>query len=264
MSLNSIHTVVLIGAGNVATHLAEAFQNTGREIIQVYSRSEISASALAESAGIPYTCDLKKINKNADLYIISVTDSSLLQVAQEFYAGDKLVVHTSGFHALDALAGTSENTGVFYPLQTFSKNRTVKFLTIPLCIEANNDHNLRLLEDLALSFTSDVRFIDSVQRKKIHLAAVFACNFTNYFYGIAGEIIKSSNVPFDILKPLILETAEKVMEMDPSSAQTGPAKRNDLAVMEQHLAMIDDEARGDLYLKISELIRKKFEHPTNH
>jgi len=259
MKINSIHTVVFIGAGNVATHLFEAFQNTGRTIIQVYSRSENAARSLADKYGTSHTCDLKLIDKNADLYIISVTDSAIPMIAQELRLDNKLVVHTSGFHTMDAIAGVSENIGVFYPLQTFTKDRPVNFLTIPVCIEANNDQNLRLLEDLALSFTTDVRFINSAQRKKIHLAAVFACNFTNHLYQVAEEIINSCDVPFDILKPLIKETANKVMSITPHDAQTGPARRNDIEVMEQHLKMLDDDANKELYLKISGMIKKKFE-----
>ena len=259
MDLNSIHSIVLIGAGNVATHLFEAFQNTGRTIIQVYSRSENSAKTLAEKHDISYTCNLEQLNKNADLYIISVTDSALPAIAEKLRTGNKLVVHTSGFHPMEAIEKVSENIGVFYPLQTFTCNRPVNFLTIPLCIEANNTTSIRLLEDLALSFTSDVRLINSEQRKKIHLAAVFACNFTNRLYQVAEEIINSCDVPFDILKPLIKETADKVMKISPHDAQTGPARRNDVAVMEQHLIMLDDGENKELYVKLSSMIRKKFE-----
>ncbi len=259
MDINSIHTVVFIGAGNVASHLFEAFQNTGRTVVQVYSRSEISAKTLAEKYGTPYTCDLEQINKNADLYIISVSDAALPLIAQTMKTGDKLVVHTSGFHSMKAIEGVSENIGVFYPLQTFTKNRAVDLLTIPLCIEANSNASLGLLEDLALSFTPDVRMINSLQRKKIHLAAVFACNFTNHLYRVAEEIISSCDVPFDILKPLIKETANKVMNIHPHDAQTGPARRNDAAVMEQHLKMLDDDDNKELYVKISSMIRKEFE-----
>jgi predicted short-subunit dehydrogenase-like oxidoreductase (DUF2520 family) len=256
--MNSIRTIVFVGAGNVATHLIEAFHNTGREILQVYSRSELSAKSLAERNGISFTCNPELLNKDADLYIISVTDSALPGIAAMLNLGSKLVVHTSGTHSIDIINSISENTGVFYPLQTFTHDRPVNFLTIPLCIEANNEENLKLLQDLALSFTTDVRYIDSGQRKKIHLAAVFANNFTNSLYGVAEEILKSCDLPFDILKPLIKETSEKVLSMNPRDAQTGPARRNDIEVMEQHLAMLDNEEYRELYVLISEMIKKKF------
>jgi len=160
---------------------------------------------------------------------------------------------------MDAIVKISKNIGVFYPLQIFTKEKPVNFLTIPLCIEANNNVNQRLLEDLALSFTSDVRIINSTQRKKIHLAAVFACNFTNHLYQVAEEIINSCDVPFDILKPLIKETADKVMKINPHDAQTGPARRNDVEVMHQHLKMLNDDDNKELYLKLSSMISKKYE-----
>jgi predicted short-subunit dehydrogenase-like oxidoreductase (DUF2520 family) len=257
--MNSIQTIVFIGAGNVATHLTEAFRNTGRKIIQIYSRSEVTAHALSERSGIPHTSDLNLISQDADLYIISVADSALPQIDLSLRIGDKLAVHTSGFHPMEAIKNISNNIGVFYPLQTFSKDHPVVYNNIPLCIEANNNDNLALLEDLALSFTADVRQVDSLQRKKIHLAAVFACNFTNHLYGIAEEILRTCDVPFDIMKPLIKQTAQKIIAMDPNEAQTGPARRNDHLVIEQHLQMFDDAEMKAIYKMLSEMIIKKYQ-----
>jgi len=258
MSINSIHTIVFIGAGNVATHLAEAFQYTGGKILQVYSRTENSAKLLADKINAKYTTDLNRIIPDADLYLISVADSALQQVAKKIKTGKSLVVHTSGFYEMNMLENISENIGVFYPLQTFSKKRKIDFLTIPICIEANSEDNLKLLEDLALSFSSSVHFINSEQKKILHLAAVFASNFTNHMYSIAEEILKNENIPFDILKPLIKETAEKAIEVNPSESQTGPARRNDSTVIEQHLKMLENSDYKGLYEKLSEMIKKKY------
>jgi predicted short-subunit dehydrogenase-like oxidoreductase (DUF2520 family) len=259
MNKNSIDTIVLIGAGNVATHMAAAFKNTGRKILQVYSRSEISARQLAESIGVPWCCDLKNIIQTADLYIISVTDSVIEIIAKELRVSGGMVVHTSGFEPMSTIKDVSENFGVFYPLQTFSKNKSVDFLTIPVCIEANNEDNLKLLEDLARSFTTDVRYINSEKRKIIHLAAVFTSNFTNAMYAVAEEILLNADIPFDILKPLIRETADKIMQLNPAEAQTGPARRMDVETMREHISMLENGNHRELYEKISSLIQKKYQ-----
>jgi predicted short-subunit dehydrogenase-like oxidoreductase (DUF2520 family) len=258
MKTNSISTIVFIGAGNVASQLASAFQNTGRKILQVYSRTENSAKELASKINCDFTSDTEDIIKNADVYIISVSDSAIAEVVAKLKLDKSLVVHTSGFHTMDILDNVSKNIGVFYPLQTFSKNRKIDFLNIPVCVEANSADNLTLLEDLARSFTADVRYIESAQRKIIHLSAIFACNFTNHMYSIAEEILKDAYIPFDILKPLICETAEKVMDIEPVEAQTGPARRNNLEVVQQHLKMLDNEEYRELYKRLSELITNKY------
>jgi predicted short-subunit dehydrogenase-like oxidoreductase (DUF2520 family) len=259
MKKNSIDTIVLIGAGNVATHLAAAFKDTGRRILQVYSRSETSAKQLAGNIGVAWCCDLKNIIQDADLYIISVTDGAIENIAKEMKTNGCMVVHTSGFKPMAVIKDVSENYGVFYPLQTFSKNKSLDYLSIPVCIEANNDDNLKLLEDLARSFTTDVRLINSEQRKIIHLAAVFTSNFTNAMYDVAEEILLKGDIPFDILKPLIRETADKVMFLNPTEAQTGPARRMDTGTMHEHLSMLENDDYRELYQKISSLIQKKYQ-----
>ena len=258
MTINSIHTIVLIGAGNVATHLADAFQNTGRKILQVYSRTEYSAKSLAEKIGVKYTNDINEIITDADLYIVSLADSAISDIVKKINFEEQLVVHTSGFHEMNVLNDVSENIGVFYPLQTFSKNRKIDFISIPVCIEANSEESLKLLEDLALSFSSNVQYINSEKRKILHLAAVFASNFTNQMYSIAKEILINEKISFDILKPLIKETAKKAIEINPLESQTGPARRNDTNVMEQHIKMIENENYKELYEKLSEMVIAKY------
>jgi predicted short-subunit dehydrogenase-like oxidoreductase (DUF2520 family) len=257
MTVKAINTIVFIGAGNVATHLAKAFKSAGKSIMQVYSRSELSAIDLAEKVGASFTCDISKVNFNADLYIISVSDSSLPVIVSGLKIADNLIVHTSGFHSMEEINKISKNIGVFYPIQTFTKNRAVDLSHVPFCIEANSKENLQILETLANKITSDVRQIDSIQRKKIHLAAIFACNFVNYLYHVADEILKENNISFNILKPLIMETAAKVINQNPADAQTGPAQRADLTVIKQHLKMLDEKKYRELYEIISRQIIKK-------
>ena len=265
MTVKSINTIVFIGAGNVATHLAKAFKNAGKSILQVYSRSELSAMDLSEKVNASFTCDISKVNLNADLYIISVSDSSLPVIASELNTVENLAVHTSGFHSMEVIKKISKNIGVFYPVQTFTKNHAVDLSHVPFCIEANSKENLQVLETIASNITSDVRQIDSIQRKKIHLSAVFACNFTNYLYHIASEILKENNIPFNILNSLIMETAAKVMDQSPGDIQTGPAQRADLTVIEQHLKMLDEKEYYEVYEIISRQIIKKsiFENNLN-
>ncbi len=158
---------------------------------------------------------LQDIVPEADLYIISVADNALDELISQLYLNDKLVVHTSGSVQMDVLKKASRNYGVFYPLQTFSKSKDVEFRSIPICLEANKDANLHKLTELAKRISENVQVIDSEQRKKLHLAAVFACNFPNFMYSIAEEITRQANIDFEILRPLIKETAEKVMQINP-------------------------------------------------
>lgn len=238
--MDSIQNIVFIGAGNVATQLALTFKNAGVEILQIFSRSESSACELAERVEAKHTTDLKKLNSEADLYIISITDNAIEDLVVQLSLNDNLVVHTSGSVSIEILQGISNNFGVFYPLQTFSKSRAVEFENIPLCIEANNSENLKCLKTLANLISNRVYDVNSGQRKVLHLAAVFACNFPNYMYSIAEEITKQADIDFDMLRPLIKETAEKVMQINPMEAQTGPAKRGDEKIMSEHLKMLSD------------------------
>ena len=257
MKFESLNKIVFIGAGNVATHLATSLKNAGKSILQVYNHNESSAKELASKTDASFTNDISKINLCADLYIISVSDKALPLIAAELNTNNKFTVHTSGFHSLEAIKEISKNTGVFYPLQTFTKNRTVDFSDVPVCIEANSKENLKVLENLACQLSSDIRYIDSAQRKWLHIAAVFACNFSNYMYSIAEEILQEQDIPFDILKPLIKETAAKITEHNPSEVQTGPAIRGDKLVTEQHLKILAQKKYKHLYEMISDNIIKE-------
>ncbi|MCD4732581.1 MAG: DUF2520 domain-containing protein, partial [Bacteroidales bacterium] len=234
------NSIVLIGAGNVATHFGKALINAENKILQVYSSTVDSASVLASKLETGFTTNLTEINKNANVYVISILDDALPITLKELNVGNKLIVHTSGFLSMDILKQSSVNYGVFYPLQTFSKSRNVDMKTVPLCIEANSPENLKKLKSLAGQISADVREVNSEQRKKIHLAAVFACNFPNFMYTIADRLLGDSNIDFNILKPLIKETAEKALDMKPAEVQTGPAVRGDENIMLAHLEMLKD------------------------
>ncbi|MBN2173320.1 MAG: DUF2520 domain-containing protein [Bacteroidales bacterium] len=255
--LVNLKNIVLIGAGNVATHLGLALKDNGYRILQVYSRTIPSASHLAGKLHSDFSTDLEKINLKADLYIISVPDDAVGELVYKIKLKDRLVVHTSGSLPMDILKNSSSNYGVVYPLQTFSKTRKVDFEHIPICVEANSKLGLETLKRFAGTISGDVRDVNSEQRKKLHLAAVFACNFPNFMYSISAEIVKQANIDFSILRQLIKETAEKVMELDPLEAQTGPAKRGDQKIMEKHLEMLKGFPEfKEIYQLLSERIEK--------
>jgi predicted short-subunit dehydrogenase-like oxidoreductase (DUF2520 family) len=254
MSLN----FCFIGAGNLATHLSKAFRNKGFKITQVYSRTEQSAKKLAGSLSANFTSSLNEIDKSVDIYFVAIKDSVIDEVLSQIDFENKLIVHCSGSLPLSSIEKYSENTGVFYPLQTFSKNRDINFDEIPIFIEANSVQNEELLIRIANKISNSVSVIDSEKRKVLHISAVFACNFVNYFYTIANDILKSKDIPFDVLRPLILETANKVQEMNPEDAQTGPAIRFDENIINTHLNELNEfDDYMELYKSISKGI---FEH----
>lgn len=247
--------ITIIGAGNLATRVALELHNQGVEIVQVYSRTVTSALTLAKLIGCNYVTRPEKITSDSDIYLISVSDMAFSGLLKEIKFNNKLIAHTAGSIPMEDLKNYSSNYGVFYPLQTFSKYRDVNFSRIPFCIEGNSPENEQTLVDLASVISKDVRVITSEQRKQLHLAAVFASNFVNHMYSIASELLQQKDLPFDIIRPLIAETASKVKNMTPRAAQTGPAVRNDKNIMTEHLSMLNQNAKlKKMYSMISENI----------
>ena len=220
--------VVIFGNGNVAIQLAKAFLKTKRiELAQVYSRSQPASFFIKKK--IDVTSSLSDI-KEADLYIIAIADDAISNFSEKLSFKDRLVVHTSGSVAMHDLKCIA-NKGVFYPLQTFSKSKKISFKKIPICLEANSKADMQLLEEVANSISKKIVHINSEQRKNLHVAAVFVNNFVNHLYKIGNDICNENKVDFDILNPLISETASKIKKISPLEAQTGPAKRNDQKTM---------------------------------
>ncbi len=250
--------VVILGSGSLATHLALAFQSKGLIISQIYSRTSSNAKLLADRLNTSYTDKISEINKNADIYFYCTNDSSFQNLLKTLDFQDALHVHTSGSTPLSDFEKLVKNCGAFYPLQTFSKRKVVDFSLVPICIEACNQDIENKLLDLAHLISSKTYLIDSVQRKKLHLAAVFACNFTNFMYNIAYDIVNSAEIEFEILQPLIDETALKVKILKPFEAQTGPAVRYDKNTIKKHISMLKNESYAkDIYKSISKDIFKK-------
>jgi predicted short-subunit dehydrogenase-like oxidoreductase (DUF2520 family) len=244
--------ITIIGSGNVAQHLIDAFaKNKVITIIQVFSRTQKHISSNLDSSKI--TNDWNALTE-ADLYIIAVSDDAIAEVSSKLPFENRLVVHTSGSAPLTVL-NNKNRKGVFYPLQTFTKGKTVDFKTIPLCLETEFESDYTVLNDVALSISDSVNTIDSHQRKALHVAAVFVNNFTNYLYQLGSDICVENHVPFDILKPLILETAEKLLALSPKDAQTGPAKRNDISTIEAHESFLSDENQSTIYKILTQSIQ---------
>lgn len=251
--------IVLIGAGNVATHLGKALQKVGYNVVQVYSRTEASASALGTLLGVEYTISLDAICTDAEMYIVALKDSALQQLLSSIVKNREgaLFVHTAGSMPMDIWKGYAVRYGVLYPMQTFSKHRDVNFDDVPFFVEANNGDSLEKLKAMALSLSRNVYEMDSEQRKYLHLAAVFACNFTNHMYALCDLLLSERGIPFEVMLPLIDETVRKVHELKPIEAQTGPAVRYDENVINCHLSMLQEHPEMyDLYEKISKSIHK--------
>ena len=247
--------ICLIGAGNLATQLGIALLEKGHQIAQVWSRTSKSAAGLALKLKCEYTIEISSITSDADIYIIAVNDNAIETLLSMRFWGNTLIVHTAGSIPMDILASHATNFGVFYPFQTFTAEKKIDFNTIPVCIEANTPKNLEILNQLAQSVSRDIRIMDSNQRQQIHLAAVFVCNFVNHFYIIGEELLREKGIGFEILKPLILETATKVISRSPVSAQTGPAIREDRNIIDKHLKLLDTHPDlKNLYALISERI----------
>jgi len=256
------HDIVIIGAGRLATHLGLAFYKQGLNIVQVYNRTSERGKKLAGRIGATFTADIHEITKDADLYILAVSDSVLEHLAAELRLKDKLVVHTSGTMGMDVLTPISANIGVFYPLQTFSPTRRIDFRKIPVCIEGNSGVSEQMLADLAGKITQRIYILSSDNRRFLHLGAVLASNFTNFIYTITEELLKEHEIPFNLLEPLILQTARNIKHGDLIQYQTGPAIRGDAKVLEKHHELL--AAHPD-YLEIYKLITKNIiKHKSLH
>ena len=244
--------VIIIGSGNVAQHLIKAFSKSKNiDLAQVFSRQKESLVPLLDSHKIidNYT-DLAE----ADLYILAVSDDVIAAVSSQLPFENRLVVHTSGSISIDLLDNKNRR-GVFYPVQTFSKNVAVDFSEIPICLESENEVDFDLLEKVAYSISNKVFEINEMQRQALHVSAVFVNNFVNQLYQIGNEICLENNIPFEVLKPLILETANKGTTLSPKEVQTGPASRNDRQTIERHLNFLSDENRKNIYKIITQSIQ---------
>ncbi|MFN3755058.1 Rossmann-like and DUF2520 domain-containing protein [Flavobacterium sp.] len=243
--------VTIIGSGNVARHLIKAFSEKAEiELVQVFSRKPEAVNDLVNSNKI--VSDYSQL-QSVDLTIIAVSDNAIAEVSNQIPLKNQLVAHTSGSVAMTTL-DSKNRKGVFYPLQTFSKSKEVDFKNIPICLEAENDTDYQTLETVAKSLFNVIYQVNSEQRKALHVAAVFVSNFVNHLYEIGSDICTENNLSFDILKPLIQETANKILTLSPTEAQTGPAKRNDTQTINSHLSFLTDDNQKEMYKLLTKSI----------
>ncbi len=255
--------VSFIGSGNVAWHLAPALDNAGFIVKEVYSRNPKHAEALT---GRLYQGEVKATldfsTSDSDIFIMAVSDDALADIAREIVLPeDSLLVHTSGSQPLNVLQfAATPYTGVFYPLQTFSKTKKVDFKDIPIFIESTDERTDRALLTIAKAISTRVHRIGSDQRKALHIAAIFASNFTNHMLTVARDIMQGNELQFEWLIPLITETVSKSLLIGPEKAQTGPARRGDLKILDEHLEFLkEDEMVAEIYRVVSQSIIDKYD-----
>lgn len=250
-------TIAIVGSGNVAWHLAPELENAGHKVEEIFSRNPKHAKALQKrlyNAEINPSLDFSQ--SEFDILIICVTDDAIEEVAMEIALPENtIVVHTSGSQPISKLGYTgTENIGVFYPLQTFTRGKQIEFEDIPILIEAENRQTLKSLKRLASSISKNIYTIDSKDRMAIHVAAVFACNFSNYLFGVAEQLLNKQGFELDILRPLIAEMLNKSLDIGPKEAQTGPAARGDLETLDKHMAFLEKSEYREVYRLITEKI----------
>ncbi len=242
--MNEDIKVVLIGAGRIATHLGKVLLGSGVKIKQVYNRSLGAAKRLGETLDCQYINQPTSIDLNADLYIVCVSDQAIESIAAQFSfldQKDKLIVHTSGATPGKVFEGHFRRYGVFYPLQSFSTEQEVDFQAIPICIDANTQADVQLLQGLATGISPKVYAINDEDRKLLHVAAVFVNNFSNHLSALMDQWLTAEQIPFELLQPLIQMTAQKLEKQSPATAQTGPAIRGDIDTIARHLDVLAEK-----------------------
>lgn len=249
--------IVLVGSGNVATHIALALKAAGNAVVQVWSRNVVHAQTLADEVQAESITSLSQLDKEADFCILAIKDDAISTIVKELGDFRGIVVHTSGAVDLNVFENQFEKYGVLYPLQTFSITKDVDFSVIPICIEANTYETLGSIQHLAEKLSRNIVEVDSEKRKILHLAAVFACNFTNHLYALSSNLLEQHGLDFNLIRPLILETASKVQKAMPQDVQTGPAIRNDEQTINKHLELLrEHDQLLIIYQTLSESIKK--------
>ncbi len=250
------HKISFIGSGHVATNLAHAFDRAGHDILQVISSNTERAKQLANRFGSYYGNAISSVDFNADFIFICVNDESYFNVLEELPKGLKSTIcHTSGPVSMDVISGYALNYGVFYPLQSLRKEKYIDFMDVPIFIEGNSVNVREDLMNLADTISNKISEVTSAEREKYHLAAVFANNFTNLMYTLSHQYLEDESLDFQNLIPIIKETANRLTENDPVNWQTGPAKRGDLAIMQKHMDMLEDQKLKEIYKQLSDYIK---------
>ena len=249
--------ITIIGSGNLAWHLAPEFENAGHRVVEIYSRNTKNARAMQKRLyNAEINASLNFSDSDAEVFVLCVSDDAIDEVAQEIILPENaFIFHTSGSQTINKLDyAATENMGVFYPLQTFTKGKQITFEDIPILIEAENSKTSKTLKNLAKSISRKVYAVSSHDRLAIHIAAVFACNFTNHFFEIAEKLLIKQGHDFDMLRPLIAETINKSLDIGPENAQTGPAARGDLETLDKHMEFLERSDYQEIYKMITDRI----------
>ncbi len=250
---SSMISVIILGSGNVATHLFKAFNKANNIVVnQWFNRSLGSIEQYKGKVAITNNLDDLK---EADVYILAVSDDAIHEISTKLPFTNKFIVHTSGAMTLHEIDKKNDR-GVFYPLQTFSKDVEIDFADVPFCLEVESKANIQVLNNLCEAIGSNHYKVNSDQRSSLHLAAVFVNNFVNQLYRTAHEITESTSVDFNILKPLIIETAKKIENLSPYRAQTGPALRHDKKTIKKHLRLLQNEQHKEIYELLTKVIQQ--------
>lgn len=253
--------IVIIGAGNVGGHLAKRFELQGVRVLQVLTRHWDKHEGLHHQLDAQFITAFAEMTDTADAYVLAVNDTAIEEVAENIHKhlGNQLIAHTSGATPSTVLAPYSNRFGILYPLQTFSEQREQDWENLPVCVDANQKADLALLHRLALHLSPKVFDINDEQRSILHVAAVFVNNFSNYLFQIAENISRKEKIPFELLKPLIVETAAKVQNHSPHEMQTGPARRGDMATIQKHLHYLEQYPDyHTLYQTMTDLILRQY------
>lgn len=250
--------ISFIGSGNLATHLANAFDLSGYTIHQIISRNESTGKTLAAKYSAFFDTKSQNIDTSSDYVFIAISDNNIESVIKDIITEKPLFVHCAGSVSLNTIAVYKPNTAIFYPLQTFTKNRNLNYFEIPVFIEANNELNLKKIKQLADSFSNNVNELNSAKRLILHLSAVVSNNFTNHLIYESEKLLHNENMPLKWLYPLLSETIQKAFEFGPGNSQTGPAARNDEKTLKLHLDILDNQqSLKEIYKIISEQIKNK-------
>lgn len=250
--ISEIKSIFIIGAGNVASHLLDSYIDL-LEIKGIYSKNGTSSKYLSDLYEVPFYKCLSEIPE-VDLILIAINDSSIKEVIENIKS-DHYIAYTSGSFHLNELE--NERVGVFYPLQTFSKNRKIDISKVPFLIEAKNENFAKRLYELAQKLSKNVQYMNSEQREKIHVGAVIINNFVNHLAYISEQFLNNNNLDFNLLKPLLLETTQKIIESSPYDSQTGPARRNDTEIINKHLIQLSEKDKN-IYKVLSDSILKTY------
>jgi len=252
-----MYKIILVGTGNVAWHLASALEDGGNQIVGIYGRKLINSQQLARKLfDAKIFTDLNFESVEADLVLLALADKAYGEIIKKMQIPkNALVAHTSGTLPMSLLQKFPKH-GVFYPLQTFSKDRKIDVRKIPFCLEASQKTSLDILVDIADSVSDFMYHISTSERQKLHVSAVFACNFTNHLLAISKEILEKNDMDFEMLYPLINETIQKALENSPKTMQTGPAIRNDQEILHTHLTFLKNTPYAAIYELLSKDIQR--------